>query len=273
MLRVLRSWRLLARLASFIAWLSLRLIVARTAEQDESQWLSALSPLTRPSSAPSGAISRGPSQRQGRGGDRRALSGGAAGVGVDPVPRPRPAAGRRDDGDAGLAADPGDRVRRARARHAAGPRAWRSPASTPCSTSRRSAASTSRCAARRRACCAGRTTCSSACSKRGLKKGHTTADGLFTLTEVECLGACANAPMVQINDDNYEDLTEDSMGAILDALAARPDAQARPAGRPPDQLPRRRPDHAQENGRAQLRLSGAVVMEHRRNHRRGSSLA
>jgi NADH-quinone oxidoreductase subunit E len=59
----------------------------------------------------------------------------------------------------------------------------------------------------------------SACYKRGLKKGHTTADGLFTLTEVECLGACTNAPMVQINDDNYEDLTEASMKAILDALA------------------------------------------------------
>jgi NADH-quinone oxidoreductase subunit E len=59
----------------------------------------------------------------------------------------------------------------------------------------------------------------SACYKRGLKKGHTTSDNLFTLTEVECLGACANAPMVQINDDNYEDLTEESMGAILDALA------------------------------------------------------
>jgi len=58
-----------------------------------------------------------------------------------------------------------------------------------------------------------------ACYKRGLKKGHTTEDGLFTLTEVECLGACANAPMVQINDDNYEDLTEASMAAILDALA------------------------------------------------------
>ena len=58
-----------------------------------------------------------------------------------------------------------------------------------------------------------------ACYKRGLKKGHTTEDGLFTLTEVECLGACANAPMVQINDDNFEDLTEESMGAVLDALA------------------------------------------------------
>jgi len=59
-----------------------------------------------------------------------------------------------------------------------------------------------------------------ACEKRGLRKGHTTEDGLFTLSEVECLGACANAPMVQVNDDNYEDLTEESMGAILDALAA-----------------------------------------------------
>ena len=59
----------------------------------------------------------------------------------------------------------------------------------------------------------------SACETRGLKKGYTTPDGLFTLTEVECLGACANAPMVQINDDNYEDLDETRMGAVLDALA------------------------------------------------------
>jgi NADH-quinone oxidoreductase subunit E len=58
-----------------------------------------------------------------------------------------------------------------------------------------------------------------ACAKRGLKKGKTTEDGLFTLSEVECLGVCANAPMVQINDDNYEDLDEARMGAILDALA------------------------------------------------------
>ena len=58
-----------------------------------------------------------------------------------------------------------------------------------------------------------------ACYKRGLVKGATTADGLFSLSEVECLGACANAPMVQINDDNFEDLTEACMGAILDALA------------------------------------------------------
>jgi NADH-quinone oxidoreductase subunit E len=58
-----------------------------------------------------------------------------------------------------------------------------------------------------------------ACKQRGMAKGKTTPDGLFTLTEVECLGACANAPMVQINDDNFEDLTFDSMAEILDALA------------------------------------------------------
>ena len=57
-----------------------------------------------------------------------------------------------------------------------------------------------------------------ACYAKGLKKGATTGDGLFALSEVECLGACANAPMVQINDDNYEDLTFESMTAILEAL-------------------------------------------------------
>jgi NADH-quinone oxidoreductase subunit E len=49
--------------------------------------------------------------------------------------------------------------------------------------------------------------------------GGMTADGLFTLSEVECMGACANAPMVQINDDNYEDLDYDRTVAVLEALA------------------------------------------------------
>ncbi|AYJ85723.1 NAD(P)H-dependent oxidoreductase subunit E [Sphingomonas paeninsulae] len=57
-----------------------------------------------------------------------------------------------------------------------------------------------------------------ACKNKGLSKGKTTPDGMFTLTEVECLGACANAPMVQINDDNYEDLDYDKTIAVLDAL-------------------------------------------------------
>jgi NADH-quinone oxidoreductase subunit E len=47
-----------------------------------------------------------------------------------------------------------------------------------------------------------------------------TADGLFSWLEVECLGACCNAPMVQINDDYYEDLTTENFEALLDALAA-----------------------------------------------------
>lgn len=52
----------------------------------------------------------------------------------------------------------------------------------------------------------------------GIHHGHTTKDGLFTFTEVECLGACANAPMVQINDDYYEDLTADTTKSLLKAL-------------------------------------------------------
>ena len=58
-----------------------------------------------------------------------------------------------------------------------------------------------------------------ACKNKGLNKGKTTPDGLFTLTEVECMGNCANAPMVQINDDNYEDLDYDIMTRILEDLA------------------------------------------------------
>ena len=57
-----------------------------------------------------------------------------------------------------------------------------------------------------------------ACYKRGLKKGHTSEDGLFTLTEVECLGACVNAPVLQVDDDYFEDLDYDRTVALLEAL-------------------------------------------------------
>ena len=56
--------------------------------------------------------------------------------------------------------------------------------------------------------------------KLGINMGETTKDGLFTLTEVECLGACVNAPMVQINDNYFEDLTPKDIEFILDELAA-----------------------------------------------------
>jgi NADH dehydrogenase (ubiquinone) flavoprotein 2 len=52
----------------------------------------------------------------------------------------------------------------------------------------------------------------------GVGIGETSADGLFTLMDVECLGACVNAPMMQINDDYYEDLDRESTIAILTAL-------------------------------------------------------
>jgi NADH-quinone oxidoreductase subunit E len=50
--------------------------------------------------------------------------------------------------------------------------------------------------------------------------GHVTPDGLFSWTEVECLGACVNAPVAQIDKDYYEDLTPESLEDILEALAA-----------------------------------------------------
>ena len=52
----------------------------------------------------------------------------------------------------------------------------------------------------------------------GIKQGETTPDGLFTFIEVECLGACVNAPMVQINDEYYEDLTPETTKSLLTAL-------------------------------------------------------
>ena len=55
--------------------------------------------------------------------------------------------------------------------------------------------------------------------KLGIDVGETTEDGKFSLIEVECLGACVNAPMVQINDHYYEDLDEKSMEKIIDNLA------------------------------------------------------
>ena len=54
--------------------------------------------------------------------------------------------------------------------------------------------------------------------KLNIKVGETTSDGLFTLCEVECLGACGNAPVMMVNDDYYEDLTVEKVDALLDQL-------------------------------------------------------
>lgn len=71
------------------------------------------------------------------------------------------------------------------------------------------------------------------CYKRGMRKGQISADGLWSLTEVECMGNCATAPIAQINDSNYEDLTPERLDAILDALAAgeQPKAGTQEPGR------------------------------------------
>jgi NADH-quinone oxidoreductase subunit E len=58
------------------------------------------------------------------------------------------------------------------------------------------------------------------CHERIGEQMHPTADGAFSWVEVECLGACVNAPMAQINYDFYEDLTPESFNRILDEMAA-----------------------------------------------------
>jgi NADH-quinone oxidoreductase subunit E len=59
-----------------------------------------------------------------------------------------------------------------------------------------------------------------ACHRRIGEQSHVTAEGDFSWIEVECLGACVNAPMAQINYDYYEDLTAASFSRILDELAS-----------------------------------------------------
>jgi NADH-quinone oxidoreductase subunit E len=58
------------------------------------------------------------------------------------------------------------------------------------------------------------------CQRRIGNQHHVTADGKFSWIEVECLGACVNAPMAQINYDYYEDLTPETFEKVLDQLAA-----------------------------------------------------
>jgi NADH-quinone oxidoreductase E subunit len=56
------------------------------------------------------------------------------------------------------------------------------------------------------------------CEKLGIKKGETTPDDKFTMIEVECLGSCGTAPMMQINYDYHENLTKSKINQIIDSL-------------------------------------------------------
>jgi NADH-quinone oxidoreductase subunit E len=79
----------------------------------------------------------------------------------------------------------------------------------------------------------------------GIQIGQTSEDGYFTLMEVECLGACTNAPMLQMNDLFYEDLTAESVVTILESLKK-------------DVIP----PHGPQNGRrAAMALSGPTTLE------------
>jgi NADH-quinone oxidoreductase subunit E len=72
-----------------------------------------------------------------------------------------------------------------------------------------------------------------ACERKlGIGMGETTPDRQFTLVEVECLGACVNAPILQVNDDYYEDLDGPAAEALIDALrAGKPPAPGSVIGR------------------------------------------
>jgi len=65
----------------------------------------------------------------------------------------------------------------------------------------------------------------------GVRLGETTPDGMFTVSEVECLGACVNAPMMRIGDHYYEDLDPESTERILMALKAGKEAPPGPQGK------------------------------------------
>lgn len=64
----------------------------------------------------------------------------------------------------------------------------------------------------------------------GVSPGHTTDDNLFTFSEVECLGACSSAPMVQINDDYFEDLTPETTRKLIDDLKSGRKVRVGPQG-------------------------------------------
>ena len=86
------------------------------------------------------------------------------------------------------------------------------------------------------------------CKKKIGEQGEVTEDGKFSWVEVECLGACVNAPMVQINADYYEDLTKDSFNQLLDALRGRQETEAGPASEAAIVRADRRADHAARDG-------------------------
>ncbi len=97
-----------------------------------------------------------------------------------------------------------------------------SSAITPCCAPTRLASIMYRYAPISVACCAAATNCLQHCKKRlGIGHKETTPDKLFSLEEVECIGACSWAPAVQVNYDFHENLTPESMDKVLADYKAR----------------------------------------------------
>jgi NADH-quinone oxidoreductase subunit E len=85
-----------------------------------------------------------------------------------------------------------------------------------------------------------------ACERKlGIKMRETTPDGQFSMMEVECVGGCVNAPIIQVNDDFYEDLDAASTEALIDAL--------RRGEKPPVGSVRKRQGSAPEGGKTTLK--------------------
>lgn len=93
----------------------------------------------------------------------------------------------------------------------------------------------------------------------GVTPGHTTEDGLFTFSEVECLGACVNAPMVQINDDYFEDLSPESAKSLLTALKESATATAGKSVQVPAPGPMVAGRHSCENSEGLTNLTDPPV--------------
>lgn len=73
------------------------------------------------------------------------------------------------------------------------------------------------------AICGGETISEYLQARLHIRPGETTSDGLFTLKEVECLGACGSAPVMQINTEFYENLTEQGIDLLLEKIRTRTD--------------------------------------------------
>jgi NADH-quinone oxidoreductase subunit E len=58
-------------------------------------------------------------------------------------------------------------------------------------------------------------------SRLGIEPGQVSEDGMFSLEEVECLGHCGTAPVIQVNDDFYENMTPEKVDDLLDELKSK----------------------------------------------------